>query len=140
MYFQVFIYTFGFYGIWGQVTIKSFLSSIVSPQILTRLSDLAMFLGLPFLVFAWLMLIRFTGSLSGKAGKNSWFIFWFLLINFSVLIILGYFITGTSSLQHYTCYQGILYSNESDSFLPGSLSDPFSMEEARRFCMIMTEK
>ena len=30
LYFQVFIYTFGFYGIWGQVVIKSFLSAFVS--------------------------------------------------------------------------------------------------------------
>jgi DNA-binding CsgD family transcriptional regulator len=98
LYFQVFIYTFGFYGIWGQVAIKSFLSSVVSPELLTRLSDLAILLGLPFLVFAWLMLIRFSGSLSGKIG-NKWFVFWFLLANFSVLIALSYFITGTNAFN-----------------------------------------
>jgi DNA-binding CsgD family transcriptional regulator len=98
LYFQVFIYTFGFYGIWGQVAIKSFLSSVVSPELLTRLSDLEILLGLPFLVFAWLMLIRFYGNLSGKIG-NKWFIFWFLLANFSVLIVLGYFITGTNAFN-----------------------------------------
>jgi len=98
LYFQVFIYTFGFYGIWGQVAIKSLLSSIVSPELLTRLLDLAMLLGLPFLVFAWLMLIRFSGSLSGKIG-NKGFVFWFLLANFSMLIVLGYFITGTDTFN-----------------------------------------
>jgi len=98
LYFQVFIYTFGFYGIWGQVAIKSLLSSVVSPELLTRLLDLAMLLGLPFLVFAWLMLIRFSGSLSGKIG-NKGFVFWFLLANFSMLIVLGYFITGTDTFN-----------------------------------------
>jgi len=98
LYFQVFIYTFGFYGIWGQVAIKSLLSSIVSPELLTRLLDMAMLLGLPFLVFAWLMLIRFSGSLSGKIG-NKGFVFWFLLANFSMLIVLGYFITGTDTFN-----------------------------------------
>ena len=98
LYFQVFIYTFGFYGIWGQVAIKSLLSSIVSPELLTRLLDLAMLLGLPLLVFAWLMLIRFSGSLSGKIG-NKGFVFWFLLANFSMLIVLGYFITGTDTFN-----------------------------------------
>lgn len=98
LYFQVFIYTFGFYGIWGQVVIKSFLASIVSHDILIRLSDMAMLFGLPFLIIAWLMLIRFSGSLSGRAEK-SWFVFWFLLVNFSALIVLGYFITRKSSFN-----------------------------------------
>jgi DNA-binding CsgD family transcriptional regulator len=98
LYFQVFIYTFGFYGIWGQVLIKTFLTPIISSEILSRLSDMAMLLGLPFLVFAWLMLIRFSGSLSGRKG-NSWFVFWFLLVNFSILIVLGYFITGNNTLN-----------------------------------------
>ncbi len=98
LYFQVFIYTFGFYGIWGQVAVKSFLVSVVSPELLIRLSDLAMLLGLPFLVIAWLMLIRFSGSLTGKIG-NRWFVFWFLLVNFSVLSAVGYFITATDSFN-----------------------------------------
>jgi len=99
LYFQVFIFTFGFYVIWGQVAIKSFLSNLVSPDILTRLSDFAILLGLPFIVFAWLMLIRFAGSLSGKAGKSGWFVFWFLFVNFSALIVLGYFITKKSTFN-----------------------------------------
>jgi DNA-binding CsgD family transcriptional regulator len=57
-----------------------------------------MLLGLPFLVFAWLMLIRFAESLSGRK-RNSWFVFWFLLINFSILIVLGYFITRKSNFN-----------------------------------------
>ena len=52
LYFQDFIYTFGFYGIWGQVVIKNYLSSYISAGLLARLSDIAMLLGLPFLVFA----------------------------------------------------------------------------------------
>ncbi len=98
LYFQIFIYTFGFYGIWGQVIIKAFLTSFVTPETLSRLSDIAMLLGLPFLVFAWLMLIRLSGSLSGRK-RNSWFVFLFLLINFSVLIAIGYFITETNSFN-----------------------------------------
>jgi len=98
LYFQVFIYTFGFYGIWGQVAIRSFLSPLLSPELLSRLSDIAILLGLPFIVFAWLMLIRFARDLSGKK-RNNWLLFWFLLINFSMLIALGYFTTRTKSLN-----------------------------------------
>lgn len=98
LYFQVFIYTFGFYGIWGQVVIKNFLSSYISADLLVRFSDIAMLLGLPFLVFAWLMLIQFSLGLSGRMSSK-WFVFLFLFINFSLLVIVGYFIAKTTALK-----------------------------------------
>jgi DNA-binding CsgD family transcriptional regulator len=98
LYYQVFIYTFGFYGIWGQVVIKAFLSSYISAEILVRFSNIAMLLGLPFLVFAWLMLIQFTSGLSGRRN-NKWFTFWFLFINFSILVSLGYVISKTTKIN-----------------------------------------
>ncbi len=98
LYFEVFIYTFGFYGIWGQVVIRSFLSSLASPEILSRLLDLAVLFGLPFLVFAWFMLIRFSWSISGR-NPDKWFVFWFLFFNLSVLLILGFFITRKNALN-----------------------------------------
>jgi DNA-binding CsgD family transcriptional regulator len=98
LYFQVFIFTFGFYGIWGQVVIKAFLSTYISAELLARFSDIAMLLGLPFLVFAWMMLIRFSNGISGRKNNN-WLVFWFLLINFSIIIIVGYIIAKTSSVK-----------------------------------------
>jgi len=98
LYFQVFIYTFGFYGIWGQVVIKAFLSPYISSELLTRFSDISMLLGMPFLVFAWVMLLQFSAGISGR--KNSkWYIVWFLLLNFSVIIIVGYIIAKTSAVE-----------------------------------------
>jgi DNA-binding CsgD family transcriptional regulator len=95
LYFQVFIFTFGFYGIWGQVVIKAFLSEYISAELLARFSEIAMLLGLPFVVFAWLMLIKFSCGISARKCNN-WFVFWFLLINFSLIVIVGYFITKTN--------------------------------------------
>jgi DNA-binding CsgD family transcriptional regulator len=115
LYFQVFIFTFGFYGIWGQEIIKVFLSSYISVELLTRFSDIAMLLGLPFLVFAWLMLIQFSAGLSGRKNTN-WFVLWFLVTNFSVIIILGYFVAkgGTfkpsSLIKYYFITMLFLYS------------------------------
>ena len=60
LYFEVFIYTFGFYGIWGRVLIKAFLSPVISKELLQRFTDISMLLGLPFLLFSWLMLILFS--------------------------------------------------------------------------------
>jgi DNA-binding CsgD family transcriptional regulator len=98
LYFQVFIYTFGFYGIWGQVVIKNYLSSYISAELLGRLSDIAMLLGLPFLVFAWLMLIQFSFGLSGRKSSKL-FVFLFLFLNFLLLVIVGYFITKANEFK-----------------------------------------
>jgi DNA-binding CsgD family transcriptional regulator len=98
LYYQVFIFTFGFYAIWGQVLIKAFLSSYISAELFTRLSNIALLMGLPFLIFAWLMLIQFSSGISGKV-KSRWFILLFLFINFSVLIILGYIISRENKTE-----------------------------------------
>jgi DNA-binding CsgD family transcriptional regulator len=98
LYFQVFIFTFGFYGIWGQVVIKTLLSTYISSELLIRFSDIAMLLGLPFLVFAWLMLIQFSIGISGRKNNN-WFVFWFLLLNFLIIIVVGYFIAKASAVK-----------------------------------------
>jgi DNA-binding CsgD family transcriptional regulator len=98
LYFEVFIFTFGFYGIWGQAVIKVFLSKYISPEVLTRFSDISMLLGLPFLVFAWLMLIQFFVSLSGRKSNN-WLVGGFLVFNFAVIIFVGYFISTTKDIR-----------------------------------------
>lgn len=95
LYFQVFIYTFGFYGIWGQVLIRSFLPLYISGDILTRFYDIVLLLGLPFVVFAWLMLLQFSAAIYGEK-KNSWFVLGFLVVNIIVIVIIGY-ITGRIS-------------------------------------------
>jgi DNA-binding CsgD family transcriptional regulator len=97
LYYQVFIFTFGFYGIWGQVVLRTFLSAYVSPELLTRFTDISILLGLPFLIFAWLMLIKFSAEITGRK-TNKWFVLWFLLINFLSIFGLGYFITSGTDI------------------------------------------
>jgi DNA-binding CsgD family transcriptional regulator len=115
LYFQVFIFTFGFYGIWGQAVIKAFLSSYISTELLSKFSEIAMLLGLPFLVFAWLMLIQFAIGISGR-NKIKWFVTLFLLLNFSIIIIVGYFIAKTnevkpvSLIKNYFITMNLVYS------------------------------
>jgi DNA-binding CsgD family transcriptional regulator len=115
LYFQVFIYTFGFYGIWGQVVIKAYLSTYISAELLSRFSDIAMLLGLPFLVFAWLMLMQFSSGISGRKNNN-WQVFWFLLLNFSIIFIVGYIIAKTSAvkpvslIKYYFIFMNFLFS------------------------------
>ena len=74
-----------------------------------------MLIGLPFLVFAWLMLIQFSFGISGRKASN-WFVFLFLFLNFSVLIIVGYFITKAnefkpvSLIKYYFITMNFIYS------------------------------
>jgi len=98
LYYQVFIFTFGFYGIWGQLVITSFLSGIVSPALLENFTNISVLLGIPFLLFAWLMLIRFAREISGRQRSN-WFVFWFLILNFLILFGLGMLIRGKTSIR-----------------------------------------
>jgi len=98
LYFQVFIYTFGFYGIWGQVAIKAFLGEYISHELFNRFSDIAMLMGLPFLVFAWLMLILFSRDISGRK-RPKWFASLFLLLNFSILLVVGFITAKTGNTR-----------------------------------------
>ncbi len=115
LYYQVFIFTFGFYGIWGQVLIKNFLSEYISPELFTRFSNMALLMGLPFLVFAWMMLIQFSSEISGRK-TGGWKVFGFLFGNFAILFILGYFIASRNIteparlIKNYFIIMSVLWS------------------------------
>jgi DNA-binding CsgD family transcriptional regulator len=115
LYYQAFIYTFGFYGIWGQVAIRAFLSAYISEELLVRLSDIAMLMGLPFLVFAWLMIMKFSLDISGRKPAR-WFQSIFLILNFSALVVVGFILTKTgktrpeSLIKYYFISLNFLYS------------------------------
>jgi DNA-binding CsgD family transcriptional regulator len=115
LYFQVFIFTFGLYGIWGQVILKTYLSPYIEGGTLARFTDFSMLLGLPFLVFAWLMLIRVACYISGRVC-TTWFIMIFLVANFSILVTLGYFISENENsmasflLKSYFMAMNLIYA------------------------------
>jgi DNA-binding CsgD family transcriptional regulator len=130
LYFLVFIFTFGFYVIWGQVIIKVYLQPFIEEEAIQRFSDLSILMGLPFLAFAWLMLIRFAGNASGKK-INSWKLFLILLINFGIIIAVGLLISGESSIKpvvitrYYFIIMNFSYSVSASAlilFKPGSRS------------------
>lgn len=115
LYYQVFIFTFGFYGIWGQVHIETFLSEYISPGLFEKFSNMAMLMGLPFIVFAWMMLLQFAAGISGRR-TGGWRVFGFLFGNFTVLFILGYFIASRNVtdpdrlIKNYYIIMSVLWS------------------------------
>lgn len=140
LYFQVFIFTFGFYGIWGQVVIKTFLEGVVTPALLERFTNISVLLGLPFLVIAWLMITRFSREVSGRE-KSSWYLFWFLLFNFILLFALGFFMIHEGEtkpemiIRYYFISLNIIYTAVSAIYIlsPGHHKSIIHKYEARIF-------
>lgn len=66
IYFQIFTFVFGFYGIWGQVFVDKFLSEYLSDQIMSRIITSQALIGLPFIILGWYMMLRFTLSLQQR--------------------------------------------------------------------------
>jgi len=95
MFLQAFVYTFGFYGIWGQIFIRNFLSGFVSADAIVKFSNISLLLGMPFIVLAWMMLLKFSIEISGRKTRI-WFIILFLAINLMLVLGIGYIDSGSS--------------------------------------------
>jgi DNA-binding CsgD family transcriptional regulator len=115
IYQIIFILTFGVYGIWGQFIIAFIASPDLSPSAISSISLISLLFGLPFLVFAWLMLLRFATGVSGKSfsGLNTAI---FLIFNFGAIVALGVF-TGETTytkaipfIKYYFSTASLLYS------------------------------
>lgn len=134
LFYQVFIFTFGFYDIWGQVILRVFLSGYVSQDNMLRIIDISSLLGLPFLIFAWLMQIRFSLEVTGrKAGK--WLIFWFLFLNFAIIFGVGIYITDVKHLspslliRYYYIGFNFIYSMIAGLLITNPVNDIMKMQK-----------
>jgi DNA-binding CsgD family transcriptional regulator len=101
MYLQAFYFTYGFYAIWGQIIVASFLSPFITREALTRTTNIMILLGSPFVVFTWLMLLKFTLELSGRLMRNS-FIFLYLAVNLLLPAGIGLILTKFTALDSFT--------------------------------------
>jgi DNA-binding CsgD family transcriptional regulator len=98
LFFQVFWFTFGFYSLWGQSAIASFLGSSIEPGLLENIKNAAIFLGSPFLVFAWLMILKLSREISNKK-TGGFFVGSFLAFNFLLVPGIGYLLTRFTGIQ-----------------------------------------
>ena len=87
-YHNLFISAFGFYGIWGQFIIVALAGSRLDAAMHSTISVISLLLGLPFLVFGWMMLIRFAAEAAGLKLR-SYFNLVFLIFNFGIIAALG---------------------------------------------------
>ena len=98
LFFQVFWFTFGFYALWGQIGIASLLGSRVEPELMVKIKNTAVFLGSPFLVFAWLMFLKLTREISNRK-TGAMFIGSFLALNFLLVPGTGYLLNRFIGIQ-----------------------------------------
>jgi DNA-binding CsgD family transcriptional regulator len=98
LYYKVFISAFGFYGIWGQILMQSLLSPYITDDILAKICNVALLLGLPFVIFAWMTLLQFSAKVAGKSYKE-WLIFCFLAVNLIIASLIGYLSDKLTSVQ-----------------------------------------
>ena len=98
LFFQVFWFTYGFYAIWGQIIIYTLMESFIEPEHLARIRNIGLFLGTPFLLFAWFMLMKFTRELSARNTGGS-FVALFLSLNFLLVPGTGYLLTLLTGIR-----------------------------------------
>lgn len=115
LYMQVFYFMFGFYAIWGQVIIVSYLSTLIDPKILDRINEISVLLGSPFIVFGWLMFLRFIFEFTESKNRR-FFNSIFLVGNVVFLIVIGVwnskaeFGKNIDILKYYFLASSLIYS------------------------------
>jgi DNA-binding CsgD family transcriptional regulator len=101
MYYQTFYFTFGFYAIWGQVILISLLGLLISKELMQKIATFLVLLGTPFILFTWLMLLKFTRELAGgKTGTR--FIFWYLFGNLLFALGVGFGFPAFATFESFT--------------------------------------
>jgi DNA-binding CsgD family transcriptional regulator len=88
-YHIIFMFAFGFYGIWGQFIIVTVAGSRLTPDMLSTVSVISLLLGLPFLVLGWMMLLRFGAECAGLRFKGYVYVL-FIVINLGIITAIGY--------------------------------------------------
>jgi DNA-binding CsgD family transcriptional regulator len=88
-YHIIFMFAFGFYGIWGQFIIITVAGSRLTPDMLSTVSVISLLLGLPFLILGWMMLLRFGAECAGLRLKGYLYVL-FIVINLGIITIIGY--------------------------------------------------
>lgn len=111
----IFMAAFGFYGIWGQFMIVTVAGGELSQEVLSTVSVISLLLGLPFLVFGWMMIIRCGAECSGVKFKG-YLVALFLFLNFGIIIGLGLwtmdmaFSEALPVFKYYYCAASVTFS------------------------------
>lgn len=98
LYMQVFYFMFGFYALWGQLIIASYITPLIEAPLRAKVLEISILLGTPFIVFGWLMFLRFVHEF-GQFRVHKLFTAVFLILNFLILIGLGIWKAKSESMN-----------------------------------------
>jgi len=142
-YYLIFIFAFGVYGVWGQFVIAFIASPDLSAEAVSAISIISLLFGLPFLVFAWLMLLRFSAGVAGRSFSGL-FSTLFIIVNFCIIILLGVLTqeqkstTALSFFKFYYSGASLLYFLLSSIviFYPSRIIPPLNINDRIRIAAI----
>lgn len=101
LFLLVFHFMFGYYSLWGQFIIAYLAQPYITAEVYARITDINILLGCPFLIFAWLMLIRFAWEYNSKDISNI-FIAVFCSVNTIVIISLIFYLKSNPAIGLFT--------------------------------------
>ncbi len=142
IYYTIFICAFCFYGIWGQFIIVGIAGDKLTPDLMSSISVVSFLLGLPFLVFAWLMLTRLGSEIAGYLFNN-YLTAIFLIVNFGVILLLGISTRNTEFsealpiFRSYYCCSVIVYSLITSLLLLKAKATELSKTDRRNVTVII---
>jgi DNA-binding CsgD family transcriptional regulator len=80
---------------------NTFLSPHVSADILSKIANVTAFIGTPFLIFAWLMFIRFSKEITGR-DTSILFVLCYIFINILIILCIGYLFKRYPKIKPFT--------------------------------------
>jgi DNA-binding CsgD family transcriptional regulator len=81
LYQQIFLYSFSIYGIWGNIILRKIFSDFnLSAEIMNKLAVFIPFIGIPFLLASWFMLLKFGFTLNGYKITRAFAFSYFLVL------------------------------------------------------------
>jgi DNA-binding CsgD family transcriptional regulator len=141
-YHVIFMFAFGFYGIWGQFIIVAVAGTRLTPELLTTVSVVSLLLGIPFIVLGWMMMLRF-GSESAGSGFKGYAVILFLLCNIGFIAVLGFvsrdkvFSEALPLFKLYYCCAAVIFSLITSFILVRGQSCPFGRTDRRALAVII---
>jgi DNA-binding CsgD family transcriptional regulator len=80
-YYQMFLFSFLIYGIWGNIVLRFILGDLnLSAAINSKLAFFIPVFGIPFMIVSWFMLLKFAYNLNGYKFTKTFIVLYFLAL------------------------------------------------------------
>jgi DNA-binding CsgD family transcriptional regulator len=98
IYQQIFVYSFLIYAIWGNILISELVKTAgLNSDLFPVISFFIPFLGMPFLILNWYMLLKFLVNLTGKSVSNVFTAIYFCF--FTILLLSTTFVIRSGEID-----------------------------------------